>query len=55
MIPYKANDLTAANGLMWDGLTSLPEPGLGNATYNVLVGKVLGGGSGTFPFFEVFT
>ncbi|KAJ4983132.1 Oxygen-dependent choline dehydrogenase 7 [Stagonosporopsis vannaccii] len=45
MIPYKANDLTSANGLMWDGLTSLPEPGLGNATYNVLVAKVLGGGS----------
>ncbi|KAJ4357100.1 hypothetical protein N0V95_002756 [Ascochyta clinopodiicola] len=45
MIPYKANDLTSANGLMWDGLTSLPEPGLGNSTYNVLVAKVLGGGS----------
>lgn len=45
MIPYKANDLTSANGLMWDGLTSLPEPGLGNATYGVLVAKVLGGGS----------
>ncbi|UPX11930.1 uncharacterized protein EKO05_0002514 [Ascochyta rabiei] len=45
MIPYKANDLTSANGLMWDGLTSLPEPGLGNATYDVLVAKVLGGGS----------
>lgn len=45
MIPYKANDLTSANGLMWDGLTSLPEPGLGNSTYSVLVAKVLGGGS----------
>ncbi|KAH6639575.1 choline dehydrogenase-like protein [Boeremia exigua] len=45
MIPFKANDLTSANGLMWDGLTSLPEPGLGNSTYNVLVAKVLGGGS----------
>jgi choline dehydrogenase-like flavoprotein len=45
MIPYKANDLTSANGLMWDGLKSLPEPGLGNSTYSVLVAKVLGGGS----------
>lgn len=45
MIPYKANDLTSASGLMWDGLTSLPEPALGNSTYNVLVAKVLGGGS----------
>ncbi|USW57851.1 Putative glucose-methanol-choline oxidoreductase, FAD/NAD(P)-binding domain superfamily [Septoria linicola] len=45
MIPYKANDLTASAGLLWDGITSLPEPGLGNASYNVLVAKVLGGGS----------
>ena len=45
MIPYKANDLTSANGLMWDGLKSLPEPALDNSTYNVLVAKVLGGGS----------
>lgn len=45
MIPYKANDLTSAVGLLWDGLKSLPEPGLGNSTYDVLVAKVLGGGS----------
>jgi choline dehydrogenase-like flavoprotein len=44
-IPYKANDLTAAAGLLWDGITSTPEPGLGNASYSVLVAKVLGGGS----------
>lgn len=44
-IPYKANDLTASAGLLWDGIKSSPEPGLGNATYDVLVAKVLGGGS----------
>lgn len=44
-IPYKANDLTAANGLMWDGINSSPEPGLGNNSYPVIVAKVLGGGS----------
>lgn len=45
MIPYKANDLTASAGLLWDGINSKPEPGLGNASYPVLVAKVLGGGS----------
>ena len=44
-IPYKANDMTAANGLMWDGIISKPEPGLGNNSYPVIVAKVLGGGS----------
>lgn len=44
-IPYKANDLTSANGLMWDGIVSTPEPGLGNNSYPVIVAKVLGGGS----------
>ncbi|KAJ4383677.1 hypothetical protein N0V86_001732 [Didymella sp. IMI 355093] len=44
-VPYKANDLTAANGLMWDGINSNPEPGLGNHSYPVIVAKVLGGGS----------
>ncbi|KAH7377307.1 choline dehydrogenase-like protein [Pyrenochaeta sp. MPI-SDFR-AT-0127] len=44
-IPYKANDFTSAVGLLWDGITSKPEPGLGNGTYGVLVAKVLGGGS----------
>ncbi|CBX91402.1 hypothetical protein IAQ61_010760 [Plenodomus lingam] len=44
-IPYKANDLTAANGLLWDGYNSKPEPGLGGNTFPVLVAKVLGGGS----------
>jgi choline dehydrogenase-like flavoprotein len=45
MIPYKANDLTASAGLLWNGINSKPEPGLGNASYPVLVAKVLGGGS----------
>ena len=45
MIPYKANDFTASAGLLWNGITSKPEPGLGNASYSVLVAKVLGGGS----------
>jgi choline dehydrogenase-like flavoprotein len=45
MIPYKANDLTASAGLLWNGIKSSPEPALGNATYDVLVAKVLGGGS----------
>ncbi|KAJ4334156.1 hypothetical protein N0V87_007100 [Didymella glomerata] len=44
-IPYFANSLTAANGLMWDGINSNPEPGLGNKSYPVIVAKVLGGGS----------
>lgn len=44
-IPYKANDFTSAVGLLWDGITSKPEPGLGNGTFGVLVAKVLGGGS----------
>lgn len=44
-IPFKANDLTSANGLMWDGINSSPEPGLGNNSYPVIVAKVLGGGS----------
>jgi choline dehydrogenase-like flavoprotein len=44
-IPYKANDFTASAGLLWNGITSKPEPGLGNASYSVLVAKVLGGGS----------
>lgn len=44
-IPYRANDLTAANGLMWDGINSAPEPGLGNNSYPVIVAKVVGGGS----------
>ncbi|EAT83082.2 hypothetical protein SNOG_09817 [Parastagonospora nodorum SN15] len=45
MIPYKANDLTASAGLLWNGINSKPEPALGNASYPVLVAKVLGGGS----------
>jgi choline dehydrogenase-like flavoprotein len=45
MIPYKANDFSASAGLLWDGITSRPEPGLGGASYQVLVAKVLGGGS----------
>ena len=45
MIPYKANDFGASAGLVWNGLTSQPEPALGNSTYQVLVAKVLGGGS----------
>ncbi|KAM3425745.1 hypothetical protein BST61_g7677 [Cercospora zeina] len=44
-IPYKANDLTASAGLIWENMTSQPEPGLGNSTFRVLVAKVLGGGS----------
>lgn len=44
-IPWKANDLTAANGLMWENINSMPEPGLGNTSYPVVVAKVLGGGS----------
>ncbi|PPJ61281.1 hypothetical protein CBER1_09321 [Cercospora berteroae] len=44
-IPYKANDLTSSAGLIWENITSLPEPGLGNSTFSVLVAKVLGGGS----------
>jgi choline dehydrogenase-like flavoprotein len=45
MIPYKANDLSASAGLIWNGMQSQPEPGLGNSTFPVLVAKVLGGGS----------
>jgi choline dehydrogenase-like flavoprotein len=45
MIPYKANDFTASAGLLWNGITSKPEPALGNASFPVLVAKVLGGGS----------
>lgn len=41
-IPYKANDLTSAVGLLWDGINSTPEPALGNSSYSVLVAKVLG-------------
>ena len=44
-IPYKANDLTAAAGLYWEGIKSLPEPGIGNGSFDVVVAKVLGGGS----------
>jgi choline dehydrogenase-like flavoprotein len=45
MIPYKANDFTASAGLLWNGITSKPEPALGNGSFPVLVAKVLGGGS----------
>lgn len=45
MIPYKANDFSASAGLIWNGINSKPEPGLGGASYPVLVAKVLGGGS----------
>jgi choline dehydrogenase-like flavoprotein len=45
MIPYKANDLGASAGLIWNGIQSQPEPALGNSTFPVLVAKVLGGGS----------
>ncbi|KAJ4364088.1 hypothetical protein N0V83_009543 [Neocucurbitaria cava] len=44
-IPYLANDLTSAVGLLWDGINSKPEPALNNASYGVYVAKVLGGGS----------
>jgi choline dehydrogenase-like flavoprotein len=44
-IPYKSNDLSMANGLTWDDIYSAPEPALGNSSYQVLVAKVLGGGS----------
>lgn len=44
-IPYKANDVTAANGLMWNGINSEREPGLSNNSYPVIVAKVLRGGS----------
>ncbi|KAF1846286.1 GMC oxidoreductase [Cucurbitaria berberidis CBS 394.84] len=44
-IPYKANDLSSAAGLIWDGIKSKPEPGLGGSSYDVYVAKVLGGGS----------
>jgi choline dehydrogenase-like flavoprotein len=44
-IPYLANDLSASAGLIWNGLKTLPEPALGNTTYDVYVAKVLGGGS----------
>jgi choline dehydrogenase-like flavoprotein len=32
-------------GLIWDGINSTPEPGLGNSSFQVVVAKVLGGGS----------
>ncbi|KAF2791287.1 GMC oxidoreductase [Melanomma pulvis-pyrius CBS 109.77] len=44
-IPYLANDLSASAGLIWGGMKTKPEPGLGNATFDVYVAKVLGGGS----------
>ncbi|KAF1969999.1 choline dehydrogenase-like protein [Bimuria novae-zelandiae CBS 107.79] len=44
-IPYKANDIPAAAPLKWTGFTTQPEAELGNKTFNVNVGKVLGGGS----------
>ncbi|PSN72645.1 choline dehydrogenase-like protein [Corynespora cassiicola Philippines] len=44
-IPYKANDLSASAGLIWNGIKSTPEPELANATFDVYVAKVLGGGS----------
>ncbi|KAJ4350390.1 uncharacterized protein N0V89_009011 [Didymosphaeria variabile] len=44
-IPYKANDIAAAAPLKWTGFTTQPEAQLGDKTYNVNVGKVLGGGS----------
>ncbi|KAF1936568.1 choline dehydrogenase-like protein [Clathrospora elynae] len=44
-IPYKANDLNSAAGLIWEGINSMPERGLGNGSFPVLVAKVLGGGS----------
>lgn len=44
-IPYKANDIAAAAPYKWAGFTTQPEAQLGNKTYNVNVGKVLGGGS----------
>jgi choline dehydrogenase-like flavoprotein len=45
MIPYKANDIPAAQPLKWPGLVSQPEAQLGGKTWNVNVGRVLGGGS----------
>jgi choline dehydrogenase-like flavoprotein len=44
-IPWKATDLSSANGLIWENINSMPEPGLGNSSYAVIVAKVLGGGS----------
>lgn len=44
-IPLKATDLSSANGLIWENINSMPEPGLGNSSYAVIVAKVLGGGS----------
>ncbi|EUC34141.1 GMC oxidoreductase [Bipolaris victoriae FI3] len=44
-IPWKANDLTSANGLIWENYTSVAEPGLGNGSFPVIAAKVLGGGS----------
>jgi choline dehydrogenase-like flavoprotein len=45
MIPYKANDFAGSASLLWTGINSKPEPGLGGASYPVAVAKVLGGGS----------
>lgn len=44
-IPYKANDFAGSASLLWNGINSKPEPGLGGASYPVAVAKVLGGGS----------
>lgn len=46
-IPYYANSMTAAAeaGLIWEGINSQKEPGMGNNSYPVIVAKVLGGGS----------
>lgn len=37
--------MTSASGLIWENINSLPEPGLGNSSYAVIIAKVLGGGS----------
>ncbi|UPX19999.1 uncharacterized protein EKO05_0010246 [Ascochyta rabiei] len=45
MVPYKANDFAGSASLLWEGINSNQEPGLGNTSYPVVVAKVLGGGS----------
>jgi choline dehydrogenase-like flavoprotein len=45
MILYKANDFTGSASLLWSGINLKLEPGLGGASYPVVVAKVLGGGS----------
>ncbi|KAF9691258.1 hypothetical protein EKO04_010924 [Ascochyta lentis] len=45
MIPYKSNDFTGSASLLWEGINSKPELGLGGASFPVTVAKVLGGGS----------